>query len=162
MSGQIVGRSRELLEGTNLCGVVTIGKDGRPDVVVVWVDTDGEGVLLNSAEGRAWPESLRRDPRVTLAVANHENPYEYVAIDGEAVEITTEGADEHPWMLERLEASRLAVLAPDVHDDDPVPLRERYYRQHLDASRWLRVVVDFGSEPAWVVTVTVQDSDPRE
>ena len=95
MSGQIEGRSRELLEGKNFCGVVTNGKDGRPDDVEVWVDTDGEGVLLNSAEGRAWPESLRRDPRVTLAVANHENPYEYVAIDGEAVEITTEGADEH-------------------------------------------------------------------
>ena len=71
-------------------------------------------------------------------------------------------ARRRPWMLERLEASRLAVLAPDVHDDDPVPLRERYYRQHLDSSRWLRVVVDFGSEPAWVVNVTVQDSDPRE
>ena len=113
MSGQIEGRSRELLEGKNFCGVVTIGKDGRPDVVVVWVDTDGEGVLLNSAEGRAWPESLRRDPRVTLAVANHENPYEYVAIDGEAVEITTEGADEH-----------IDKLAKKYLDKDEYPFRQ--------------------------------------
>ena len=113
MSGQIEGRSRELLEGKNFCGVVTIGKDGRPDVVVVWVDTDGEGVLLNSAEGGAWPESLRRDPRVTLAVANHENPYEYVAIDGEAVEITTEGADEH-----------IDKLAKKYLDKDEYPFRQ--------------------------------------
>ena len=113
MRGQIEGRSRELLEGKNFCGVVTIGKDGRPDVVVVWVDTDGEGVLLNSAEGRAWPESLRRDPRVTLAVANHENPYEYVAIDGEAVEITTEGADEH-----------IDKLAKKYLDKDEYPFRQ--------------------------------------
>ena len=113
MSGQIEGRSRELRVGKNFCGVVSIGKDGRPDVVVVWVDTDGEGVLLNSAEGRAWPESLRRDPRVTLAVANHENPYEYVAIDGEAVEITTEGADEH-----------IDKLAKKYLDKDEYPFRQ--------------------------------------
>ena len=75
MSGQIEGRSRELLEGKNFCGVVTIGKDGRPDVVVVWVDTDGEGVLLNSAEGivREWnlpdlPEKLASaDARAVVA-----------------------------------------------------------------------------------------------
>jgi PPOX class probable F420-dependent enzyme len=113
MAAQIEGRSRELLEGKNFCGVVTIGEDGRPDVVVVWVDTDGQDVLLNSAEGRAWPESLRRDPRVTLAVANHENPYEYVAIDGDVAEITPEGADEH-----------IDKLAKKYLDKDEYPFRQ--------------------------------------
>ncbi len=26
---------------------------------------------------------------------------------------------------------------------------------------WLRVVVDFGEEPAWIVTAVVHDNDPR-
>jgi hypothetical protein len=52
-------------------------------------------VFVNSAEGRAWPANLRRDPRVTLAVPNWEDPYEHVAIRGRAVEITSEGATEH-------------------------------------------------------------------
>ena len=34
--------------------------------------------MLNTAEGRAWPRNLERDPRVTLTVQNLENPYEYV------------------------------------------------------------------------------------
>lgn len=87
--------SRKLLEDKNFCTVATIGEDGTPDTVVVWVDTDGDDVLLNSAEGRAWPEALRRDPRVTLTVFNGENPYEYAVIKGRAAEISTDGADEH-------------------------------------------------------------------
>jgi hypothetical protein len=30
--------------------------------------------------------------------------------------------------------------------------RERFYRRHIEPGRWLRVVVDFGEDPAWVVT----------
>jgi hypothetical protein len=29
------------------------------------------------------------------------------------------------------------------------------------AGRWLRVVVDFNEDPAWVVTAFVEDQDPR-
>jgi PPOX class probable F420-dependent enzyme len=50
---------------------------------------------LNSAEGRAWPRNLARDPRVTLTVQNMQNPYEYVEIRGRVSERTHEGADEH-------------------------------------------------------------------
>ena len=71
-------------------------------------------------------------------------------------------ARRRPALLEHLDAVLATIANPDFRALDPIPGRERYYRQHLDASRWLRVVVDFGSEPAWVVTVTVQDSDPRE
>jgi PPOX class probable F420-dependent enzyme len=95
MADEIEGRSRELLEARNFCHVATIDSDGTPHVAVVWVDVNGSDVLLNGAEGREWPENLRRDPRVTLTVVNHENPYEYVSIDGRVVEMTHDGADDH-------------------------------------------------------------------
>lgn len=95
MADGIDGRSRELLEAKNFCHIATIGPDGKPDVAVVWVDVNGEDVLLNSAEGRTWPENLRRDPRAHLTVVNSEDPYEYVSIDGRVVEVTHDGADEH-------------------------------------------------------------------
>ena len=41
------------------------------------------------------------------------------------------------------------------------PGRERFYRQHIDLRRWLRVIVDFTQTPAWIVTVAVQDNDLR-
>jgi PPOX class probable F420-dependent enzyme len=95
MAEKIEGRARELIDGKNFVAVGTLDKDGRPAVNVVWGDTDGENVLLNTAEGRSWPENLRRDPRVTLTVVNNKNPYEYVNIRGRVVDDTHEGADEH-------------------------------------------------------------------
>ena len=95
MSANIEGRDRELLEAPNFCHVGTIRPDGTAQVIPTWVDVDDGQVLLNTAEGRAWPENLRRDPRVTLTVMNLENPYEWVSIRGRMVEDTHEGAEEH-------------------------------------------------------------------
>jgi PPOX class probable F420-dependent enzyme len=95
MAEKIDGRARELIEGKNFVAVGTLDKDGRPAVNVVWGDVDGDQVVLNTAEGRSWPENLRRDPRVTLTVVNNQNPYEYVNIRGRVAEDTHEGADEH-------------------------------------------------------------------
>jgi len=95
MSQALEGRAKELLEDRNFCIVSTLRSDGSILAVPVWVDVqDGEPVL-NSAEGRAWPRNLERDPHVTLTVPNLENPYEYVMIRGRISERTHDGADEH-------------------------------------------------------------------
>jgi PPOX class probable F420-dependent enzyme len=95
MAEKLEGRARELLEQPNFVAVATVRDDGTPDVKVTWADVDDGHVVLNSAEGRRWPENLRRDPRVTLTVVNHENPYEYATIRGRVAEDTHDGADEN-------------------------------------------------------------------
>ena len=95
MAAKLEGRVRELLEQPNFVAVATNTTDSSPDVKVVWADVEGDHVVLNSAEGRKWPERLRRDPRVTVTVVNHENPYEYAMIKGRLAEDTHEGADEN-------------------------------------------------------------------
>jgi len=62
--------------------------------------------------------------------------------------------DEHELILG-------TVAHPDHHIDDAIPGREHFYRRHVDPRRWLRVVVDFNDEPAWVVTALVQENPPR-
>lgn len=65
------------------------------------------------------------------------------------------------WLLDHVE-TLTAVARPDHREDDPRPGRERFYRQHaLEPERWMRVVVDFNDVSGWVVTVLVQDDDPR-
>ena len=95
MPATLDARSQELLEAKNFAQVGTIRSDGSPHVSPVWVDLKDGLVWLNSAEGRAWPKNLRREPRVSLNVQNLENPYEYVEIRGRVVEDTHKGADEH-------------------------------------------------------------------
>lgn len=78
----------------NFANVATIRPDGTPHVSPVWVDFDGEDVIFNTALGRAKERHLRRDPRLTISVVDHENPYQYVEVTGTA-ELTEEGADDH-------------------------------------------------------------------
>jgi PPOX class probable F420-dependent enzyme len=113
MSATIDERSRELLQAKNFCHVGTIRPDGVPHVVPVWVDVDGEDVLLNTAEGRAWIANADRDPRVTLTIQNLENPYEYLLIRGRVSERTNEGADAH-----------IDALAKKYLDKDTYPFRQ--------------------------------------
>jgi len=79
----------------NFCHVATLRADGSVHGVPVWVDVQDGQAVLNTAEGRAWPRNLERDPRVTLTVQNSENPYEYVEVRGRVSERTHEGADAH-------------------------------------------------------------------
>jgi PPOX class probable F420-dependent enzyme len=92
---KLEGRARELLEEKNFANVATLREDGTVHVTPAWVDVDDDKVVLNTAEGRAWPKLARRDPRVTVTVQNLENPYEYVTITGHVVKDTHEGADAH-------------------------------------------------------------------
>lgn len=87
--------ARTLLEGQNFGHLATLMPDGSPHVSPVWVDHDGTHVLVNTAEGRVKLRNVRRDPRVAISVANQQNPYQMVTIQGRVVEITHEGADAH-------------------------------------------------------------------
>jgi PPOX class probable F420-dependent enzyme len=95
MSTTIDGRAEELLRGKNFAHVGTLRADGSMQVAPTWVDVQDGRPVLNTAEGRAWPRNLERDPRITLEVQNMENPYEYVEIRGRVAERTHDGADEH-------------------------------------------------------------------
>jgi PPOX class probable F420-dependent enzyme len=84
----------QLLLDTNFGALATLKDDGSPQVTPVWVDWDGDYVIINTLRARAKPGQVERDPRVELAVASRENPYRHVRISGRA-ETTTEGAEEH-------------------------------------------------------------------
>jgi PPOX class probable F420-dependent enzyme len=75
--------------------VATTDPDGAPQVTPVWVDYDGEYVLINSAKGRKKDRNLRERPeRVALSVQDPDDPYRYVGLQGRVVEVTEEGAEE--------------------------------------------------------------------
>jgi PPOX class probable F420-dependent enzyme len=95
MSAKIEGRAEELLRDKNFAHVATLRADGSVQLAPTWVDVQDGLPVLNTAEGRAWPRNLERDPRITLEVQNMENPYEYVEIRGRVAERTHDGADEH-------------------------------------------------------------------
>ena len=85
----------DLFEKRAYANLATLMPDGSPQVTPVWVDYDGEFILVNSAAGRQKDRNMERDPRVALDITDPENPYRYLQVRGRVVEITEKGADEH-------------------------------------------------------------------
>jgi len=82
-------------DGKSFASVATLMPDGSPQVSLMWVDSDGEHILLNSAEGRVKTNNLRNDKRVAIAIVDSENPYKQAMVKGNVVEDTQDGAFEH-------------------------------------------------------------------
>src|SRR5512134_4202163 len=75
--------------------LATILSDGSPQVTPVWFNTDGEHILINTAEGRAKDRNMKARPKVAMTIQDPRDPYRYLGVRGEVVSFTTEGADEH-------------------------------------------------------------------
>ena len=88
-------KAREILEKEAFAHVATLMPDGSPQSTPVWVDVEGDEIVINTAEGRAKARNLREDPRVALSATDPDDPYDAVIVRGEVSELTHEGADEH-------------------------------------------------------------------
>jgi PPOX class probable F420-dependent enzyme len=91
----------KLIEETNLAHLVTLMRDGSPQVTPVWVDHDGGHILINTAEARQKTRNLARDSRVAVSIADSANPFRTMQVRGRVVEVTREGAWEHINKLAR-------------------------------------------------------------
>jgi PPOX class probable F420-dependent enzyme len=99
-------KAAKLLLERNWGNLVDLRPDGSPHVTPVWVDYDGEHVLVNSAYGRCKVRNIARDPRVAIDVLPAGDQQSgYVSVSGTA-ELVDEGADEH---IDRLAKKYLGV-----------------------------------------------------
>jgi PPOX class probable F420-dependent enzyme len=85
----------DLFEKRAFCSIATLLPDGSPHVTPVWVDYDGEHVIINTPIGTRKDRNMLADPRVALSIYDPDNPYRYLLVRGRVVETTTEGAAEH-------------------------------------------------------------------
>lgn len=93
MPATIPNDVRALLTEPIFFHLATINPDGSPQVSVVWADLDGDLIRFSTAEGRAKPRNLRRDPRVSISFLAPDDPYRNIVITGRVVEIEQRGMD---------------------------------------------------------------------
>jgi PPOX class probable F420-dependent enzyme len=94
-SHQIPAQFLDLFLKKAFANLATTMPDGSPQVTPVWIDYDGEYILVNSARGRQKDRNMRRDRRVAVSIMDPDDPYRYFQIRGVVVEITEDGADAH-------------------------------------------------------------------
>jgi len=106
-------QDKQILNKKAFAHVATLMPDGSPQVTPVWVDYEGDRIVINTAERRAKPRNLRNDSRVALSATDPDNPYEAVIVRGRVDEMTHEGADEH-----------IDAMAKKYLDRDKYPFRQ--------------------------------------
>lgn len=95
ISRDLTDSAISLFKGKNFAFIASLMNDGAPQITPVWIDYDGQFVLVNTAEGRTKQKNFERDSRVALSIVDHANPYNTVSIRGRVVEQTANGADDH-------------------------------------------------------------------
>jgi len=113
MPDVIPDKFRDLFQKRAFANLATIMPDGRPQVTPVWVDYDGSRILVNTAKGRVKDKNMRRDPRVSVAISDPDNPYRYLEVRGKVSEVTENGADAH-----------IDKMAKKYLDKDKYPFRQ--------------------------------------
>ena len=102
---------RALLQGKNFASLATTMVDGAPQVSIVWIDVDGDTILVNTAEGRTKTENMRRDPRVAICMFDSGDPYRQLMVRGHVTDFLHDGADAH------IDALAKKYTGADVYGD---------------------------------------------
>jgi PPOX class probable F420-dependent enzyme len=116
---------RSILEGRRNAYLATLMPDGSPHVTPVWIDVDGEDVVVNTSEGTVKLANVRRDPRVAINIESEDDRYRVLSLRGRvtAIESSAE-VDEHidalsmrhdgvPWTQEDEEARVRIRIRPE-------------------------------------------------
>lgn len=86
---------RDILNKRAFAHVATVNEQGVPQVSPVWIDYDGNYLLINSARGRKKDRNMRTQPVIAMSIQDPDNPYRYVGLQGKIVEITEAGGYDH-------------------------------------------------------------------
>lgn len=114
--------ARALIESGALAHLVTLNRDGSPQVAVVWVGLDGDDLVAGHLDGRQRKlANIRRDPRVAVSFEdnklNEVGTHDHLVVHGTAT-ITEGGAPELLQRLARVYIGPDAVFPPMA---DPPP-----------------------------------------
>jgi PPOX class probable F420-dependent enzyme len=110
-------KARNLIDAPNFASIATIMPDGSPQVAPIWVDREGDIVLINTSKSRQRTRNLRRDPRVAISIFDMKNPYSKVLMRGRVTDITEKGAEDH---IDKMAMKYRGLAKYPAHNpDDP-------------------------------------------
>ena len=83
---------KDLLTGAVVVTLVTVMPDGTPQATPVWVDYDGQHLIVNTARGRQKDRNMQRRSKVAVVAIDPKNPYRWLEVRGEVDGISEVGA----------------------------------------------------------------------
>lgn len=126
MTSPLSEQETALLNEAQIASVATVNPDGSIQMTPVWVDTDGEAVLFNTAKGRVKHRNLEANPNVSVLVVDRNDAYRWVSVRGRA-EMTEQGADAH---IDRLAKKYLGAESYPFRQEGEVRVTVRVVPEH--------------------------------
>lgn len=123
--------ARAVLDSDALAHLVTLNRDGSPQVSIVWVGLEGDTIVSGHLRDQQKLRNVRRDPRVALTLETPKvNPIglrEYLIVHGR-------GAIEEGGAPELLQQLAHTYLGPDVKFP-PMPDPSPGFRLRISVER---------------------------
>ena len=82
---------KTLLDRPNFGHLSTLMPGGSPQSAPVWVAREGDRILVGTGEGSLKAKNTRRDPRISLSIADMDDPYSEAQFRGRVVERRPDG-----------------------------------------------------------------------
>ena len=95
MQSTIPNTHRDLFQKPVHGVLTTMMPDGTPQSSIVWVDYDGEHVLINTTLERRKGRNMRANPKVTRLVIDPEDSSRWIEVRGKVKELTRDCAEAH-------------------------------------------------------------------
>ena len=86
MSIPLADDVKALIRSASFAHLATLMPDGSPQSAPVWVDLEGDRILIATGEGSLKAKNTRRDGRVALSVVAFDNPYVEAQLRGRVAE----------------------------------------------------------------------------
>jgi PPOX class probable F420-dependent enzyme len=86
MKMELSDQVKLLIDGPNFGHLATTMSDGSPQVAPVWIDREGDLLLVGTGNSTLKAKNTRRDARIALSIIDQQDPYHEAQIRGEVVE----------------------------------------------------------------------------
>ena len=106
---------RDLFEQPVHGVLATIMPDGSPQSSIVWVDYDGEYVLINTTLERQKGRNMQANPKVTVLVIDPKDSSRWVEVRGQVREMTRNGAEIHADKLTQRYCPGKSIFYRDIY-----------------------------------------------
>src|ERR687892_1403919 len=100
---------KALVRGSNFGHLATLMRDGAPHIDPVWIDLEGDTILVCSGTGSLKAKNTKRDPRIGLSVIAMDNPYKEAQLRGRIIE---QRADRDFATIDRVSRKYTGKLFP--------------------------------------------------
>ena len=96
----------DLFQGDALAQLATLRSDGTPHLTPIWIDLEGDRVLVNTRADRVKTIHMQQRPEVAVCIVDPADPYRYITVNGVVDSVDEAGAMAH---MDHLAARYLRV-----------------------------------------------------